>query len=67
MNKRIKKKHRGIVVDHMGYTAWQNWNNYHVMIVKNDRMVAHSQFGRRLKPRELKAEIELYIRWLNII
>lgn len=65
MNKRIRKKRSGICVEHMGYTSWQNWRNYHIMIVKGDRMVSHISCDRRMKPRELKKEIERHIYFIQ--
>lgn len=65
MNKRIKKKHAGTSVEYKGYTAFQNYRNHHVMIVKDGYMVAHSCCFKRLKRRQLKQEIERHIYFIE--
>lgn len=65
MNKRIKKKQAGTSVEYKGYTAFQNYRNHHVMIVKDEYMVAHSCCFKRLKRRQLKQEIERHIYFIE--
>ena len=50
-----------MVVEHRGYTLQQSSYNNHYMIIKDNKMVCHAQYDKKLTKQEAKEKIDFYI------
>ena len=53
-------------VNYKGYTISQASNN-HIMIVKDDEMVFHTNATRKLTENELKQQIDNFLKLLEVL
>lgn len=53
-------------INYKGYTISQASNN-HVMICKDNQMLFHAQFNKELSEKELKQELEHYLKLIETL
>ena len=47
-----------MIVEHRGYTLQQSGYNNHYMIIKDNKMVCHAQYDKKLTEQDAKERIE---------
>ena len=56
-----------IVVEHKGYTLQQSGYNNHFMIIKDNKIVCHAQYNKKLTEQEAKEKIDLFLKLAEVI
>lgn len=50
-------------VEHRGYFIQQSDYNNHIMIIKDERMVLHSQYEEKLTEKQLRGIVDGYLKY----